>query len=533
MGAGLLLRPKALYLALNACVYATCTIMVNFAKHRWGVPDHVAGYMVALSAVGFPGSLLWTSLADRTGRVRDILVGTTMCYAACTLMIYALAVPLEFYSESVRRAVLGALSLLASFFSAGLYPLVDRSVMALLAREPNVSLESYSRQRLFGIFGQAAVTAGIGGFVGAYGYGAAFAFFACATAVFLLLVLTTVPRLLTSDVPVGMETGKCKRRSTETRRKRSNSVCKADSLKSETFGDSKVVSEPNVVATIDGNEGNSKHPSFTTGADLGQSKLSAESGLQNAETVPNQSHIPNCLPPDEPMTGDTKCSEGSQKSLDSSNKHVRRHLRQLRALRNLPAAFHAFLGAVLVAGVVRGVLGNFLVLYCEAVFNMSLAVACLVQVGRVVPEVAMFFVSAPMIRSWGAPAVFQLGALAGVLRAACYAALAFLGVAGNRGAVAAFLLEALKGVSNACVVAAGVRIAHDSAPSGLEASAQGAFSGVHAYLAHALSGVFGGALLHVQDGERAIAYAWMLAATAGLGVFGVLLYLPFVRRSTA
>lgn len=162
------------------------------------------------------------------------------------------------------------------------------------------------------------------------------------------------------------------------------------------------------------------------------------------------------------------------------------------------AQFWFFIALVLAAGYVRSVLGHFLVYYFDRTVQQSPRIYALAMQMRLVSEIALFFMGRPLLNRYGAFWMMMTGLITGTLRIAGYAFIP----ATVKWSYSAFGLEFLKGINNACIITAGVRIAHSLAPHGCEATAQGFFSGIQSNLANAIAGFVGGIILKWYESDR-------------------------------
>lgn len=188
-----------------------------------------------------------------------------------------------------------------------------------------------------------------------------------------------------------------------------------------------------------------------------------------------------------------------------------------------------FLAIILVAGTTRGVSGNYLPQYLEKVMNLSTLEISLVLQSRIIAEVGIFFMGQPLMNWLGIHWLLAVAQLTGLLRVLIYAILP------SRWTGIPLIVELLKGVNNACLVSAGVRYVHELSPPGVEATAQGFFSGVHSYLANAASGFFGGTILqmcshHAEPFKALFAYTSILS-TAGIVAFAAYCLVKYTKAA--
>jgi hypothetical protein len=148
--------------------------------------------------------------------------------------------------------------------------------------------------------------------------------------------------------------------------------------------------------------------------------------------------------------------------------------------------FMLFLLVALSGGLARAVMGNYMQPFLDQYYNVEPVGYGIIVCSRVLPELAAFFSAKPLLKRFG-PTWLLIGGLAlGAVRISAYA---LLPAKPKSWAYASIGIETLKGLSSAMTMVGGTRIAHDFAPVGCEATAQGFFSGVHNNLANALAGL--------------------------------------------
>lgn len=175
-----------------------------------------------------------------------------------------------------------------------------------------------------------------------------------------------------------------------------------------------------------------------------------------------------------------------------------------------------FLVIILLAGTTRGVTGNYLVQYLEKSMKLNSMVSTIMMQTRIIAEIGIFFAGGQLMGIFGVHRMLLIAQVSGFIRVFVYA------VIPTRWpwTLTPLIIELLKGVNNACLVSAGVRYVHDFAPVGVEATAQGFFSGVHSYLANAASGFFSGFVLQIYEND-AFAFQKLFAYTSVLSAIGI------------
>lgn len=157
----------------------------------------------------------------------------------------------------------------------------------------------------------------------------------------------------------------------------------------------------------------------------------------------------------------------------------------------LKPPFVAFIAVVAVAGIARGVVGNYLQQLLETVYRIRPLGYAWLTASRIFTEVTAYVLGKPMLDAIGPGATLILGVLTGAVRAGIYGFMP----KSDAWALAVPIVELLKGVNSALIVVGGTQLAHELAISGTESTAQSIFGGMYGSLGNALSGLFGSLVL--------------------------------------
>lgn len=154
-----LLMPKALYFCLTVALYSTNSVLGFILKESWKFNYSQTGFVYAIQIVNFFGAMIWTSLADRTGRHRAIILLT----GCCSCFFYAMLMLPQIMGWKLEGFLLKyvfptLMMTLMWVFQSALFPLTDSAVMIKLSKDPSLGKEQFGYQRLFGSFGHAAGT---------------------------------------------------------------------------------------------------------------------------------------------------------------------------------------------------------------------------------------------------------------------------------------------------------------------------------------------------------------------------------------
>lgn len=160
--------------------------------------------------------------------------------------------------------------------------------------------------------------------------------------------------------------------------------------------------------------------------------------------------------------------------------------------------FTFFLFVIFIQGYGRSILGNFHSYYFQNIVKQEPVIFGLISNTRLLSEILLFFCGKQLLQHFGTFWVMMFGLLAGALRILAYGIIP----PSIPWSYTAFFWELLKGINSACCVMAGVKMAHELAPAGCEATAQGFFSGIYSSLANAMSGILGGLILKLFEKEQ-------------------------------
>ena len=201
------IKPKILYFLLNMAVYSVNHFGLIYIRNVWNIPHAEISFLSILTAFGFIGSILWTSLADRFKLYRSLLIVLTIMFALSFTALEFPFIKMLFMDDDLNiknvnvknRRMLGVsiFYFLTSFFTSGLFPLLDIKVLQILTEDGTSNIDLYGRQRLWGAVGQACVGLLIGklleymGFFALFGSLIIFSLFFC-VAVFVFIPSSTL-----------------------------------------------------------------------------------------------------------------------------------------------------------------------------------------------------------------------------------------------------------------------------------------------------------------------------------------------------
>lgn len=149
--------------------------------------------------------------------------------------------------------------------------------------------------------------------------------------------------------------------------------------------------------------------------------------------------------------------------------------------------FVLFLMVIFLTGCARSIMSAFLPYYCKQNLKLSGLNSALIMISGVTLEM-LSFVMAPLVSGLGPYWMLVLAQVIMAVRAWAYV---FVPASPDYFAVF-MLIELLKGAAFGLTHLAGVRIARESAPPGLEATAQGFYEGFYAQIPAIISVALGG-----------------------------------------
>lgn len=153
-----LIMPKALYFMLNLFVYSLHSLLFDLFVKQWKFTYYEYGFITAILSMNFFGAMIWTTLADRTGRYKAIITTTAVMYTvvACWLLWFKTEEG-EVLTTGRIALVLTGFGIFNLFLSAA-FPLVDAMILGMLSTYPRVSKDQFGNQRMWGAVGHFVAT---------------------------------------------------------------------------------------------------------------------------------------------------------------------------------------------------------------------------------------------------------------------------------------------------------------------------------------------------------------------------------------
>ena len=184
-----LVFPKLIFFFVNFILYTTYTYQLDYLADAWNLNITTSGFITSIPVISFFFAIVWSSLAQRTGRYKEIIVLVVGMYGMCFTSFWVLEPTMKEAEDWQRFLTVSIIYGSMSILGSALFPLLDHKMYLKLAIDQRYSPESFGRQRLWGTVGQ-----GVAGFVAGwgienFGYGAIFFMSAGASVIFIVLVV--------------------------------------------------------------------------------------------------------------------------------------------------------------------------------------------------------------------------------------------------------------------------------------------------------------------------------------------------------
>ncbi len=150
-----LVVPKLLYFVLQFYVYLPHSVQTFIMLDDWGMKASMTAVISSMVFVNFFGTMLWSYLADKTGRYKTVIGGSSIAY---TVFLVLFQLPGFERGTNFRFYYLLFVFAGFNFFLASAFPLVDALILGILTSKPNVSKSQFGNQRLFGTLGHFLAT---------------------------------------------------------------------------------------------------------------------------------------------------------------------------------------------------------------------------------------------------------------------------------------------------------------------------------------------------------------------------------------
>ena len=194
-----LVFPKMIFFLVNFMLYTTYTYQLDYLAEEWHLNITSSGFITSIPIISFFSAIGWSSLAQRSGRYKEIILAVVSVYSISFLSFNLLSRVMKDSDDWQRFTVISIIYASMSVMASALFPLLDHKMYAKLSKDERFSPEMFGRQRLWGTVGQ-----GVAGFLAGwgiknYGYTSIFIFSGVASISFMLLVLFGFEGNTTSD----------------------------------------------------------------------------------------------------------------------------------------------------------------------------------------------------------------------------------------------------------------------------------------------------------------------------------------------
>ena len=184
-----LLFPKSIFFLVNFILYTTYTYQMDYLSKEWKLNITSSGFITSIPIISFFSSIAWSSLAQRTGKYKEIIVCVVAMYSISFASFQGLVKVMMGQEVWKRFAIVTIIYGSMSILSSALYPLLDHKIYTKLSKDTRFSPELFGRQKLWGTVGQgvAGFMAGMG--IKQFGYSALFVLSALSSTLFIFLVI--------------------------------------------------------------------------------------------------------------------------------------------------------------------------------------------------------------------------------------------------------------------------------------------------------------------------------------------------------
>lgn len=456
---------KLIFFTMSMVLYSFYVFRGPFLRVYLKVDVQQLGNInAAVAAVSFPCVTLWNTTADYLGRHRSILIFITLAsVAAFDSLVF------RFPGNQTWQTWYAMIMLsVYAAFTAGMMPLLDYEALKLLASRSDFTKEMYGRQRLWGTLAYAVST-----LVAAYmmekgGYGVLFVLMPASAIIFVATILVAGP----ADEPKSWAQIRARFR--------------GESVEGDEDEEEELVDAPKNVSP-----------------NSADSKLTDKS----ANTTPSAYKAGT--------EADDKPDSPSQIStVPTTQKPATKRRSPWRRLLTNPN-FLFFLFAVFMNGTARTVMTSFLSNYWKEDCRLKETYMAVATIFGIAIEVVIFLFGsflAPLGNYW----MLVIGQAAMVMRCWAYTQWLVPGRAGLYWQV--WIVELLKGVAFGFTHTAGVRIAAEAAPKGLEATAQALYTSMYAQLPAVIASA-GGGKVYKAYGPTMLFLITSIISTTALGLF--------------
>lgn len=472
---------KLIFFTMSMVLYGFYVFRGPFLSDYLGIKmSHYGIISATMAAISFPCMTLWNTFADYLGRHKFILILITLSAVGsfeCLMFRFP-------NSEATQLVFALAILALYSFFTSGMMPLLDYEALKLLSSRPGFTKEMYGRQRMWGTMAYAVSTMVSAFLMERLGQSVLFIIMPTFAAIFAVTLLLTGP----TDEPKSLQ-----------------------QIRERLAGET---GEVDVEAAQSNN-------TTTTSLQSNDGSVKSQANLSKAKSM-NASNA-SITKPKQQLGGElnTGLTSQSQDKLNTSSTSNLVTVSPIREHRVSPwktlltnGNFLFFLFAVFMNGMARTVMTTFLAMYWKKVLLLDSKEIAIATIFGIAIEVVIFYFYrffAPLGNYW------MLVIAQGAMVARCWTYYR-LPSAGDGRYWQVWTIELLKGVAFGFTHTAGVKIAAESAPAGLEATAQALYTSMYAQLPAVIAAALGGSVYQVY-GPSMLFLITSLISTAALALF--------------
>lgn len=515
-----LISPKLLYITISMVFYAVHLFRAKFIQTYLGLTKDRYGEISSIMAlVGFLSMTIWSGIADKMVRHRLVLV--FLCCAS------TIAFEMSFFARSITgstlRYIMSSIIFSSySFFLVGIMPLTDTLTLKILSSRPGgFNRDLYGRQRLWGTISYGFTSLVVGSITGNKEIGYSSLFFI--VPVFAILSIIIIFMCVPSDnFSVGgflvlWSSSNKSESKIVTKDNEKDDHCKNLSVSEDKTFQNDPSSHNHSQVSVSLEEENDSALPHTHHLITHQTERFANQPQVDLESV-DQKNAEHCQVQDQISSGNPEDGESHRVTLNrhgslETRKEVEKEFqpdfsqstetnekvlsekefkpvfkRPILMLLSNPN-FMFMLLVVFMTGSARAVMTTFLSAYWDSNMKLSELEIAIASNFGIFLEIVIFLIGPNLIRVCGIYWMLILAQTCMVVR--CWAYVLLSENHKNR-CLLVWAIELLKGLSFGFAQSAGVKLAADCAPPGLEATAQALYSSVYSQLPTIITAFIGG-----------------------------------------
>lgn len=487
------LASKFLFFSLGCIFYGLYVFRNDFLRNYLQLEHSLAGDLIAIMFLtGFISMALWGSIADYTGRHKFVL-GMLSITSGLSFFIFLISKRLNNLAITTFGLVL------YSLFVNGLQPLTDFAVLKILGERNDL----YSEQKLWETCACGATSFFLSDLIARIGFVALFWWIPIAATIFFLAVYFIAPSDKEKAIIKEREQAKFKKEIES-----SHQFPLSASLKLERQSEKEEARE--------GKNGNPLSDSkniikFQIKSENDQ-KGNCESSHQNKKEQESERKNIDC---DKLEQIHKQKQDQNVTSSKETNEKVKVKKIPLYHLFKIPSFIFLIINIFLV-GLARMTLSIFFSSFLQDHVKLSVRHVGIASNIGLILEVVTFYFGPQALAYFGPDGLFFIAQLAMTIRAWFYV---WLPIHNPYTVYMIFGIELLKGLAFGCATCAGVKIASQSAPDGLKASAQAIYTGMYSQLPAVIGSSMGGRIYGRKEGPKELFFGIAIVCTIALGLF--------------